>query len=102
MSHVLWVSVSRLEEDAASPEVAFHSLRQLPRAGGLLCFHTQLLWLGPPWALPCFVFAAGPTTDATLAAQPGAQPRLPLSLSSWLLQYEQKRWAGANWQEPPK
>ena len=40
----------------------------------------------PPPALPCFVFAAGPTTDALLAAQPRAQPRrLPLSLSSWPL-----------------
>lgn len=37
----------------------------------------------PPRALPCFVFVAGPTTDALLAAQLGVQPRLPLSLSSW-------------------
>lgn len=57
---------------------------------------------GLPRALPCFVFAAGPTTDGLLAAQPRAQPKLPLSLSSWPLQYEKKRWAGANWQKSQK
>lgn len=37
------------------------------RQGGFV-LSAQLLWLGHPGALPCFVSAAGPTTDTILAA----------------------------------
>lgn len=61
----------------------------------------QLLWLGHPGrALPCFVSAAGPSTDTILAASGTAEPqRVPPSPNCWPVQYEPKGCAGANWHD---
>lgn len=101
----LWASVSPLWEAAARLAArvppALPSCGLLPAAvGGRLCFHAQLLWPGLP-ALPCFVFAAGPTTDALLAAQPGAGRGF---LFRWFLAaaVRTEKVSGANWQKPQK
>lgn len=65
--------------------------------GGRLCFECSAALAGPRWALPCFVSAAGLSTDAVLAAaQRSPVERFPPSQNCWPLQYEPKGCAEQN------
>lgn len=65
----LWASVSQSWEDSATFRSGFP----------LFCFERSAALAGPPWALPCFVSAAGPSTDAVLAAD----QQSPVEVSSF-------------------
>lgn len=67
--------------------------------GGRLCFECSAALAGPPRALPCFVSAAGPSTDTILAAAQGSRRGVLLPPNCWPFQYEPKGCAGANWQK---
>lgn len=80
---------SPLQADIAQPAAPRPAL-----ARSRFCLHAQQL-------CPCFVSAARPTKEA-----PGSAARSTAEASSsprsWPLQHEQRRWAGASWQEPQK
>lgn len=76
MQYLLWVSVSQHWEDSTTLQVPLPGLRlgaccSFPQ-GGRLCFECSAALAGPPRALPCFVSAAGPSTDTILAAAQGS------------------------------
>lgn len=84
----------------------FPFLPAIPRpaaaAGGLLCFPAQLLRPGFPGLCPVLFWLLDLLQTGSWQRSPRAQPKLPLSLGSWPLQYGQKRWAGANWHKSLK
>lgn len=81
LARPLPASVSHLGEGAAPLEAPCHSRTDCCCLRPV-CLHAQLLRLAS-WALPCCAFCCWTHYRSSPGSAARAQPRLPLSLSSW-------------------